>query len=160
MGVVRDVTIDQLTQAVHGISTSGMSDSTGQAIVTSINNLRSATSPIITDDTGQDINTTLQSLVDTITLRVDDLAKLTATKQVYISLDTVPANSYITQSYTVPSDRLPYTRTIKGYSIASSAELSILQLFFDVSYNNIITLRVRNLSASAVSGATLVVYFN
>ena len=115
---------------------------------------------VMKDDTGQAINTTLQSLVEAITLRDDDLAKLTATKQVYIGLDTVPANSYITQSYTVPNDRLPYTRTIKGYSIASTADLSILQLFFDDAYNNIITLRVRNLSASAVSGATLVVYFN
>lgn len=32
MGVVRDVTIDQLTQAVQGISSTGISDSTGQAI--------------------------------------------------------------------------------------------------------------------------------
>lgn len=32
MGVVRDVTIDNLTQAVQGISSTGISDSTGQAI--------------------------------------------------------------------------------------------------------------------------------
>lgn len=32
MGVVRDVTIDNLTQAVQGISSNGISDSTGQAI--------------------------------------------------------------------------------------------------------------------------------
>lgn len=42
MGVVRDVTIDQLTQAVTGISTSGMSDSTGQAIKNSIDALTTA----------------------------------------------------------------------------------------------------------------------
>ena len=72
MGVVRDVTIDQLTQAVTGISTSGLSDSTGQAInstlgtlgkdtslqdiKTAINNLGSAISPsannVTFDNTG------------------------------------------------------------------------------------------------------------
>ena len=59
MGVVRDVTIDQLTQAVQGISTSGMSDTTGQAINNTLGTL-------MTNTTGQAINTTLQSLVGAI----------------------------------------------------------------------------------------------
>ena len=59
MGVVRDVTIDQLTQAVQGISTSGMSDSTGQAINTTLGTLGKDTSL-------QAINTTLQLLVAAI----------------------------------------------------------------------------------------------
>lgn len=42
MAVVRDITIDQLIQAVTGISTSGMSDSTGQAIKNSIDALTTA----------------------------------------------------------------------------------------------------------------------
>ena len=62
MGVVTDVTVKGLTTAVTNISATGMSDTTGQAIVTSINNLRSATSPIITDDTGQDIKDELTAI--------------------------------------------------------------------------------------------------
>ena len=44
MGVVRDVTIDQLTQAVQGISSTGISDSTGQAINNTLNTLGKDTS--------------------------------------------------------------------------------------------------------------------
>lgn len=66
MGVVTDVTVKGLTTAVTNISATGMSDTTGQAIVTSINNLRSATSPIITDDTGQDIKTAINALANAI----------------------------------------------------------------------------------------------
>lgn len=39
MGVVRDVTIDNLTQAVQGISSTGISDSTGQAINNTLDTL-------------------------------------------------------------------------------------------------------------------------
>lgn len=39
MGVVRDVTIEELTQAVQGISSSGMTDTTGQAIVSAISGI-------------------------------------------------------------------------------------------------------------------------
>ena len=66
MGVVTDVTVKGLTTAVTNISNTGISDTTGQAIVTSINNLRSATSPIITDDTGQDIKTAINALANAI----------------------------------------------------------------------------------------------
>lgn len=44
MGVVRDVTIDQLTQAVQGISSTGISDSTGQAINNTLSTLGKDTS--------------------------------------------------------------------------------------------------------------------
>lgn len=59
MGVVRDVTIDQLTQAVTGISTSGMSDSTGQAINSTLGTLGKDTSL-------QDIKNAINSLANTI----------------------------------------------------------------------------------------------
>lgn len=59
MGVVRDVTIDQLTQAVTGISTSGMSDSTGQAINSTLGTLGKDTSL-------QDIKTAINSLANAI----------------------------------------------------------------------------------------------
>lgn len=59
MGVVRDVTIDQLTQAVTGISASGMSDSTGQAINSTLGTLGKDTSL-------QDIKAAINSLANTI----------------------------------------------------------------------------------------------
>lgn len=89
MGVVRDVTIEQLTQAVQGISSAGMTDSTGQDIKDSIDALdmtagtlakdstlttlntriaaiETALASLMTNTTGQAINTTLQSLVGAI----------------------------------------------------------------------------------------------
>ncbi len=44
MGVVRDITIDQLTRAVQGISSNGISDSTGQAINNTLGTLGKDTS--------------------------------------------------------------------------------------------------------------------
>lgn len=44
MGVVRDVTIDNLTQAVQGISSTGISDSTGQSINNTLGTLGKDTS--------------------------------------------------------------------------------------------------------------------
>ena len=69
MGVVRDFTIEQLTQAVQGISTSGMSDTTGQAINNTLGTL-------MTNTTGQAINTTLQSLVEAISPSDSDVSSL------------------------------------------------------------------------------------
>ena len=59
MGVVTDKSLQGLTTAVNNISTSGMSDSTGQAINSTLGTL-------MTNTTGQAINTTLQSLVGAI----------------------------------------------------------------------------------------------
>lgn len=73
MGVVTDVSVKGLTTAVTNISATGMSDTTGQAIVTSINNLRSATSPIITDDTGQDIANKLTALANAVKPDASDI---------------------------------------------------------------------------------------
>lgn len=59
MGVATDKSLQGLTTAVNNISTSGMSDSTGQAINSTLGTL-------MTNTTGQAINTTLQSLVGAI----------------------------------------------------------------------------------------------
>ena len=59
MGVVTDKSLVGLTTAVNNISTSGMSDTTGQAINNTLGTL-------MTNTTGQAINTTLQSLVGAI----------------------------------------------------------------------------------------------
>ena len=98
MGVATDKSLLGLTTAVNNISTSSMSDSTGQAIVNSINNLRGATSPIITDDTGQAINTTLQSLVTAITTNLQ-LSRKTVTITVSGG-QTGSAQTYIPRSKT------------------------------------------------------------
>lgn len=94
MGVVRDVTIDQLTQAVTGISTSGMSDTTGQAINSTlgtlgkdtslqdiknaINNLAGAISPsannVTYDNTSSGLTASnVQSAIDEIDTTTDAL---------------------------------------------------------------------------------------
>ena len=59
MGVATDKSLVGLTTAVNNISTSGMSDTTGQAINSTLGTL-------MTNTTGQAINTTLQSLVGAI----------------------------------------------------------------------------------------------
>lgn len=59
MGIVRDVTIDQLTQAVQGISSTGISDSTGQAINNTLGTL-------LADTTGQSIASAISGLGTTL----------------------------------------------------------------------------------------------
>ena len=59
MGIVRDVTIDQLTQAVQGISSTGISDSTGQAINNTLGTL-------LADTTGQSIASAISGLGQTL----------------------------------------------------------------------------------------------
>lgn len=60
MGVVTDRSLQGLTTAVQGISTSGMSDSTGQAINTTLQSLVGAISPaasnVTFDNTGTDLS--------------------------------------------------------------------------------------------------------
>lgn len=68
MGVVRDVTVEQLAQAVGGIDTSGLAqDSTLQAVVTAINNISGCNDPVTNttvNTLGKD--TTLQNIASAI----------------------------------------------------------------------------------------------
>lgn len=65
MGVVRDVTIEQLTQAVGGIDTSGLvKDSTAQATNTALGNINTTLGGITTNDPPTD--TTQQSIASAI----------------------------------------------------------------------------------------------
>ena len=68
MGIVRDVTVDQLTQAVGNIDTSTLAqDSTLQDVVTAINNISGGSDPVTNttvNTLGKD--TTLQSIVSAI----------------------------------------------------------------------------------------------
>ena len=67
MGVATDKSLVGLTTAVNNISTSGMSDTTGQAINNTLGTL-------MTNTTGQAINTTLQSLVGSISPSADNVS--------------------------------------------------------------------------------------
>lgn len=62
MGVVRDVTIDQLTQAVQGISSAGMTDTTGQDIKDAIDALDMTAGTLGKDSSLQDIKTAINNL--------------------------------------------------------------------------------------------------
>lgn len=65
MGIVRDVTVDQLTQAVGGIDTSGLvKDSTAQATNTLLSNINTTLGGITTNDPPTD--TTQQSIASAI----------------------------------------------------------------------------------------------
>ena len=122
MGIVRDVTIDQLTQAVQGISSTGISDSTGQAINNTLNTL------------GKD--TSLQGIISAInalgTLLGSDKANISgdniADKETFRSnIEAEPRTIYdtfnVTFSGTVtPSTPLKDTQTSvakSGYKIIS-----------------------------------------
>lgn len=71
MGIVRDVTVDQLTQAVGNIDTSTLAqDSTLQDVVTAISNISGGSDPVTNttvnslckDSTGQDIKDSLDDI--------------------------------------------------------------------------------------------------
>lgn len=75
MGVVRDITIEQLTQAVGGIDTSTLAqDSTLQDVVTAISNISGGNDPVTNttvnslckDTTGQSIASAINSLAGAI----------------------------------------------------------------------------------------------
>ena len=61
MGVVTDVTVKGLTTAVTNISATGMSDTTGQAIVSAINGLSGALSPAASNVTFDNTGTGLSA---------------------------------------------------------------------------------------------------
>ena len=66
MAVVRDITIEQLTQAVHGISSVGMTDTTGQDIKEAIDDLDMTAGTLGKDSSLQDIVTAIQALTAAI----------------------------------------------------------------------------------------------
>lgn len=141
MGVVTDVTVKGLTTAVTNISATGMSDTTGQAINSTLGTLGKDTSL-------QDINTTLQSLVTAITTNLQ-LSRTSVTVTVS-SGQTGSANTYIPRSKIVSiipiySDDFFYdpvittltttneieVRTTKGTAVTAQRSYT-----FDVIYTN------------------------
>lgn len=94
MGVVRDVTIDQLTQAVQGISSTGISDSTGQAINNTLGTL------------GKD--TSLQGIITAI----NALGQLLGADKANISGDNIASPSTFRQNINAQEAILSNTATV------------------------------------------------
>lgn len=171
MGIVRDVTVDQLTQAVGNIDTSTLAqDSTLQAVVTAINNISGGSDPVTNttvNTLGKD--TTLQSIAaaisglgtalgsDKANISGDNIAdKSTFRSNIGITLQTITATipstaggSYSTISVNISSSPAN-VRLIAGFNIYGSTALVPIQLYFD-GYNTI-QVRVLNHSTSAQSG--------
>ena len=95
MGVVTDVTVKGLTTAVTNISATGMSDTTGQAIVAAINNLSGSISPAASNVTFDNTGTGLSA-----SNAQAALSELDSTKQNNVvggAVSTIDFNDYRTQ---------------------------------------------------------------
>ena len=171
MGIVRDITVEELKQAVNNIDTSKLAqDSTLQAVVTAISNISGGSDPVTNttvNTLGKD--TTLQSIAAAIsglgaTLGSDkanidgsNIANpATFRSNIGITLKTVTANipstsagSYSTISVDISSSPANI-RLIAGFNIYGSTTLVPIQLYF--SGYNTIQVRVLNHASSAQSG--------
>ena len=108
MGVVRDVTIDQLTQAVQGISSAGMTDTTGQDIKDAIDTLDMTAGSLGKDSTLQDIVTAISGLGSTL-----------GSDKANISGDNIVSTSTFRRNIGIPLDYVTKTATVSiasGYS--------------------------------------------
>ena len=97
MGVVRDVTIDQLTQAVQGISSAGMTDTTGQDIKDSIDALDMTAGTLGKDSSLQDIKDSIDALANTISpaaanVTFDNTSSGLSASNVQAAIDEVDAS--------------------------------------------------------------------
>lgn len=141
MGVVRDVTIDQLTQAVQGISTSGMSDSTGQAINSTlgtlgkdtslqdiknaINNLAGAISPSATnvtfDNTGTGLTASnVQALGVELNNKINDFVKKSSVSLTFDTTGRATINFGMGRIVAVDFKTTSYTYTLRYLSSAQT----------------------------------------
>ena len=78
------------------------------------------------------------------------------TKEVVANISTVSANTI--QTFTIDISSNPaYNKLIKGFLIGNTPELVIEQLY--CASQTSIAVRVRNLTSSQISGATILVYY-
>lgn len=120
MGVVRDVTIDQLTQAVQGISSTGISDSTGQAINNTLGTLGKDTSlqGIITAIAG--LGQTLGN--DKANISGDNIAnKLLFRENIGLGVETLNLSPTVASGV-----------TSRGFNAFKSGSLVIVNAYFDL----------------------------
>ena len=109
MGIVRDVTIDQLTQAVQGISSTGISDSTGQAINNTLGTL-------LADTTGQSIASAISGLGQTLgsdkaNISGDNIANPSTFRQ-NIGIGYTLINTYTSNAQTLYHDLTGYSSIV------------------------------------------------
>lgn len=158
MGIVRDVTIDQLTQAVQGISSTGISDSTGQAINNTLGTL-------LADTTGQSIASAISGLgtalgSDKANISGDNIADK-ATFRRNIEVNKIIVDSF-TRSVTIAANSNTawnaYTESLKDGYVA----IGIIQ--FQTNNQNIVPANLcldnssygiflRNISGSSQTGS-------
>lgn len=174
MGVVRDITVEQLISAIGDIDTSGLAkDTTLQATNTALGNINTTLGGITTNDPPTD--TTQQSIASAIsglgqTLGADkanidgsNIANPSAFRSniglvlqtVTATIPSTSAGSYSTISVNISSSPAN-VRLIAGYNIYGSTNLVPIQLYFN-GYN-VIQVRVLNQASSAQSGSIQLYY--
>ena len=122
MGVVRDVTIDQLTQAVQGISTTGISDSTGQAINNTLGTL------------GKD--TSLQGIISAIS----GLGHTLGSDKANISGDNIASPSTFRQNIGLTTNTTTLTNPISQvYAQHITKKNDVVYLYIDINNLNTTT---------------------
>lgn len=141
MGVVRDVTIDNLTQAVQGISSTGISDSTGQAINDTLGTL------------GKDIS--LQGIISAINGLTSSLGRKIIIDTVQFATTQI-LSSQVDYTFTFDVGKTGYTPLgIVGITKSGSYNTRFNQNKWFISGNNVtITLRCSEAGVSA-NGITL-----
>ena len=113
MGVVRDVTIEQLTQAVGGIDTSGLvKDSTAQATNTILDNINTTLGGITTNDPPTD--TTQQS----IAAAISGLGQTLGSDRALIDGSNIANPSAFRSAIGISATNTPFTNT--GTDIVST----------------------------------------
>lgn len=154
MGVATDKSLVGLTTAVNNISTSGMSDTTGQAIVSAINGLSGAISPAASNVTFDNTGTGLSaSNVQTMGAELASY-KLDASKMqgvisyftlangasITIDLTTKPRSIIFFSSYYQTAKGIYAVGVISSGSVSGQALVGLSGLTFDTSTNNQLTI--------------------
>lgn len=152
MGIVRDITVDQLTQAVNNIDTSTLAqDSTLQAVVTAINNISGGADPVT--------NTTVNSLCkDTtgqrIASAISGLGATLGSDKANISGDNIASPSMFRQNIGVNSNFSYYNETTgtTPLSLPNNWKMLIAQVVYNGVYlTSIFTYNMMTAIGNAVS---------
>lgn len=120
MGVVRDITVEQLAQAVGGIDTSGLvKDSTAQATNTILGNINTTLGGITTNDPPTD--TTQQSIATAISA----LGQLLGSDKANISGDNIANKALFRSNIGLQIDTFNFRGSVNNWnSIATDCPLN------------------------------------
>lgn len=129
MGIVRDITVDQLTQAVNNIDTSTLAqDSTLQDVVTAISNISGGSDPVT--------NTTVNTLGKDATLQSIAAALLSISQNVKPDASDIPYDSNISVKGKIDdicTDLIQTKTYTASYTIGGNASGSITSDDFSAS---------------------------